>query len=114
LDKKANDVVLLEMRKASNFWDYFVVASAESTRKVRAIADSIVEGLDKKGVKLSHKEGEKEALWALLDYGNVVAHIFHNETRKFYNLERLWHEAPKEHIFCKCQDYQLNTRYPTY
>lgn len=77
--------------------EYFIIASGKSTTQVRAIADHIEETLEKgRGhIRPGHTEGGKEALWILLDYGDVVAHIFHNETRRFYNLERLWGDAPQ-------------------
>lgn len=107
--KKAEKIVLMDM-KASGFCDYFVIASAESTRRVKAICEAIVEGLHKKGIRVSHSEGETEALWALLDFGDVVVHIFYHETREFYNLERLWHEAPKETIPSTWQDSVLKKK----
>lgn len=99
LDKKAEDVVIMNMEKASGgLCDYFVIASAESTRRVKTICGAIMEELDKLGVKRAHVEGEKEALWALIDFTDVVVHVFYSKTRQFYNLERLWHDAPIEHI----------------
>ena len=84
------------MKKMSSVCDYFVIASGSSTTQVRAIADHIARKLGEKGEKLWHIEGQREALWILLDYGDVVAHVFLDETRRFYNLERLWNEAPQE------------------
>ena len=84
------------MKKMSSVCDYFVIASGSSTTQVRAIADHIAKSLGEKGEKLWHIEGQREALWILLDYGDVVAHVFLDETRRFYNLERLWKEAPQE------------------
>ena len=77
--------------------DFFVVMSAPSSVRVKAIVDAIEESLEKEGFRARHKEGHQEALWVLLDYGDVVAHVFYHETRKFYNLERLWGDAPKRH-----------------
>lgn len=94
-DKKALDIVTMDMRKMSSVCDYFVIASGASTTQVRAIADNIVEKLKEKKEKLWHMEGEREALWILLDYGDVVCHVFLDETRRFYNLERLWSDAPR-------------------
>lgn len=95
LETKADDVVILDMRKVSTFWDYFVITSAGSFKKTRAIADNIQESLSKKRLKPHHVEGTKEGQWILLDYGSVVAHIFYEETRSFYDLERLWGDAQK-------------------
>lgn len=85
----------MNMKKMSSVCDYFVIASGASTTQVRAIADHIVEKLKAKKEKLWHMEGGREALWILLDYGDVVCHVFLDETRRFYNLERLWSDAPR-------------------
>jgi ribosome-associated protein len=95
LDKKANDVVILDMRKYSGFCDYFVIAGAESTRKARAISDWVTQEAKKNGIRASHIEGEAESLWILIDFVDVVVHVFQDQTRKFYNLERLWGDASK-------------------
>lgn len=93
--KKAEDVVVLDMRKACNFTDYFVIAGAGSDRKVKAIADAMEEALAKKGLSARHREGYNEASWIVLDCQSVIAHIFYNQTREFYSLERLWSDAPR-------------------
>lgn len=95
-DKKALDAVILDMRKIPSVSDYFVIVSGTSTTQAKAIADNIVEKLKIKGEKLRHIEGAREALWILLDYGDVVAHVFIDEMRKFYELERLWGDVPQE------------------
>lgn len=92
----------MDMRAVSNVTDYFVIASASSTRRVAAIARNIEEALAKKGIRHWHMEGKREALWVLIDYGDVIAHIFQDRSREFYNLERLWHDAPKEHFSLQC------------
>ena len=84
------------MKKMSSVCDWFVIASGTSTTHTRAIADNIVKKLKEKREKLWHREGEREASWILLDYGDVVAHIFLEETRAFYDLEKLWSDAPQE------------------
>lgn len=95
-DKKALDIVIMDMRQGlSGACDYFVIASGSSTTHVRAIADNVLRKLKGKGEKIWHKEGEREALWVLLDYGDVVGHIFLDETRRFYDLEGLWDDAPQ-------------------
>jgi len=83
------------MRKVVNFCDFFVIASGTSDRHVKTIAETIEEALNLKGLKPLHIEGKEEGVWALVDLGNIVVHIFQKETRKFYNLERLWQDAPK-------------------
>jgi len=85
----------MNMRKMSGVSDYFVIASAASSRRVKAIAENIEEELKKSGVRNLHTEGKSEALWVLLDYGDVITHVFQEDTRKFYDLERLWSDAPK-------------------
>lgn len=82
------------MRKVCNFTDYFVVAGGGSDRKVKAIADGIEEALAKGKISGWHKEGYQEASWIVFDCRNVIAHIFYNQTREFYLLERLWSDAP--------------------
>ena len=95
-DKKALDIVIIKMKKMSSVCDYFVVASGTSTTHVRALSDNIVRVLKLKGQSLWHIEGEREASWILLDFGDVVCHLFLEEMRAFYNLEKLWGEAPQE------------------
>ena len=83
------------MRRVSNFTSYFVIASGISDTKVRAIADGIEEVLGKKNISAWHKEGYRDAKWIVLDFADVIVHIFYDETRKFYVLEQLWNDAPK-------------------
>lgn len=97
-DKKAHDAVILDMRKIPSVTDYFVIVSGTSTTQARAIADNIIESLSEKGERLWHSEGEREALWILLDYGDVIAHVFVDEMRKFYELERLWGDVPRQRV----------------
>jgi ribosome-associated protein len=93
-DKKALDIAILDMRKIPSVCDYFLIASGTSTTQVRAISDNIIEKLKINGERIWHAEGEREALWILLDCGDVVAHIFQEDTRRFYELERLWGDVP--------------------
>lgn len=93
-EKKAKDIVILNMTGLTIATDYFIIASANSVLQVKAIANHIDEELAKKGVRFMHKEGYREGGWILLDYGDCVAHIFTEEDRQFYNLERLWADAP--------------------
>lgn len=92
-DKKARDIVTMDMRELSSSTDYFVICSANTATQVRAIADNIEEELAKEGVAFNHKEGYREGEWVLMDYGDVVAHIFMQEAREYYALERLWGDA---------------------
>lgn len=94
-EKKALDIALIDMRKMSGVCDYFVVASGTSTTQVRAISENIVKRLREKHERVRHIEGDREGLWVLIDCQDVVGHIFLEETRRFYDLERLWSEAPQ-------------------
>lgn len=94
-DKKVKDSVILNLRKISNICDFFVILSGTSATHIRAIADGIIEGLSKEGVRKSHFEGYAQAKWIVLDYTSVIVHIFDEETRNFYALEHLWADASK-------------------
>lgn len=92
--KKAEDVLLLEVKKISSFCDFFVIMSGGSSPHLDAISSGIVETLKKqKKVLPHHIEGESISGWILLDYGNMIVHIFSSEKRNYYNLERLWRDA---------------------
>src|SRR5918996_4438455 len=96
LDKKASDVVVLDLRKAGGFTDYFVIASGTNPRQINAIADSIEETLRKDlGERPALAEGLEKSEWILLDYFNFVVHVFSRECRAFYALERLWGSAER-------------------
>jgi len=88
----------MDMRKIPSVSDYFVIASGSSTTQVRAISDNIVDVLKEKGERVWHIEGAREALWILLDCGDVVAHVFLDETRRFYELEKLWGNVPRKKL----------------
>lgn len=92
-DKKARDIVIMDLTGISPVTDYFVICSANSTTQVQAIADNIEDQLAQQGVKVLHKEGYRDAHWILLDYGHCVAHVFVEDDRQFYKLERLWGDA---------------------
>ena len=83
------------MHKISDITDFFVILSGNSTRQVKAITDYIIEKLKQLGQKVRHIEGYRYALWILLDCGDVIVHVFHTPTRSFYDLERLWGDAPQ-------------------
>jgi len=95
LGKKAEDPVVLDVRKLCSFTDYFVIISGRSTRHVQGLAEAIEEELRSKRLTSNKSEGMTEGTWVLLDYNDVVVHIFYKETRKFYDLEGLWHDAPR-------------------
>lgn len=98
LDKKANDVVILDVRGRSSYADYLVLASGESERQVAAMADGVEEKLRAEGVRPVGTEGHDTGQWVLLDYGEVVAHFFHTDMRGFYDLEGLWADASREAV----------------
>ncbi len=93
LTKKAEDIKILDLRKLTTIADYFVICTADSDVQVKAIADAIMEGSKKEGERPWHKEGLTHKTWVLLDYVEVVVHIFLRETRNFYSLEKLWGDA---------------------
>ena len=95
LDKKAEDLVVLDVRGLSSFTDFFVIMSGRSTRHVQGLAQAVDAALRHKNVKDGNTEGLGEGHWVLLDYNDVIVHIFYNEDRNFYNIEGLWHDAPR-------------------
>ncbi len=94
-DKKADDLTVLDLRKAAGFTDYFVLASGNNARQVRAIADAVIDTLAADGVRPAHVEGYDRSEWILLDYFDFIVHVFAPETRMFYGLERLWGNAER-------------------
>jgi ribosome-associated protein len=97
LTKKAYDVTILDLRKITTMTDFFVICSADSNTQVKAVADAVMEGMEKQGINVWHNEGYMDLNWVLLDYVDVVCHVFHKDTRGFYNLERLWGDAVFEY-----------------
>lgn len=103
--KKGFDVLKIDLSKLVSFTDYFVICSADSDVQVKAISDQIDKVLSEEGIKCWHREGLKALSWVLMDYVDVVVHIFKKDAREFYNLEKLWGDAPKE----KMIDPELKT-----
>jgi ribosome-associated protein len=95
LDKKAADVVVLDLRNTSAFTDFFILCSGNSQRQVKAIADSVEETLRAAKVRPAHVEGYDRADWVLMDFFTFIVHVFTPQTRAFYALERLWGDAEK-------------------
>jgi ribosome-associated protein len=95
LEKKAKELVILNVSAISAFADYFILCSGTSDRQVRAIADAIQENLKKAGMLPLGVEGEAGSKWILLDYDDVIIHVFLDSVRSFYDLERLWSETPR-------------------
>jgi ribosome-associated protein len=94
-DKQALDLVVLDLRKAAGFTDFFILCSGSNPRQIRAIADGVLTTLAADGVKPAHMEGYDRSEWVLLDYFDFVVHVFAPETRVFYGLERLWGNAER-------------------
>jgi ribosome-associated protein len=95
-EKKAHDLVVLDLREVASFTDYFVIASGTNVRQVQAVADEVQEQLRKRlRVKPARVEGYNSAEWVLLDYGDFIFHVFEEKSRRFYDLERLWRDAAR-------------------
>lgn len=92
-DKLGEDITVLKLSEISSICDYFVIASASSLRQVKSIADEIEDRMEMLDVKLRNKEGHQSGNWILLDYGDIVVHLFFEEDRGFYNLEKIWKDA---------------------
>ena len=92
-EKKASDVLLLDIREVTTFADYFVICSGNNHRQLQAIADAIDEQLSPQGAQLLHREGDAENGWVLLDFGDIIVHILGTKEREYYDLERLWNGA---------------------
>ncbi len=95
LDYKAEDLVVLDVQGLTSFADFFVIMSGRSTRHVQGLADKIESELRSKRISSKNCEGLREGHWVLLDYDDVIVHIFYKETRAFYDLDGLWHDAPR-------------------
>ena len=93
-NKKGYDVRIIDLRSLTTFSDFFVICSADSDTQVKAIADEVDKSLRDEGIKCWHKEGYTALSWVLLDYVDVVVHVFKKEAREFYNIEKLWGDAP--------------------
>jgi ribosome-associated protein len=92
-DKQAEDILLLDIHNVVLFADYFVIASAQNPRQMQALCDAIDQGLAEDGVAAQGREGEANSGWVLMDFGDVIVHLFGSEERSFYDLEGLWHQA---------------------
>ena len=94
IEKQASEIIILDLKGFSTITDSFLICSGSSTRQVQSIADAIDESMSKQGVEPRGTEGYTQARWILMDYNDLVVHIFHEETRRFYDIERLWAKAP--------------------
>ena len=98
LTKKASNIIILDLRKLTDMTDFFVVCSGDSDVQVKAIADAVIDGAEQLNEPTWHKEGFSQRQWILLDYVDVVVHVFHKEMRKYYALEKLWGDAKIEEV----------------
>lgn len=105
-DKKALELVVLDLREVASFTDYFLITSGTNVRQVQAIADEVVEQLKKNGTRASRVEGYNTAEWVLVDYGDFIVHVFEDKARRFYDLERLWRDAPRVELPADLRDDQ--------
>jgi ribosome-associated protein len=120
LSKKAFDVVILDLKKLTSATDYFVICTADSDTQVKAVADAVREGMEDLGEPVWHYEGYHALRWIVLDFVDVVAHVFYKEERSFYNLDRLWGDAKRTEILDEASTQkpaakkrQSTTRKPT-
>lgn len=98
IEKKGENILVLDLRKVTSITDFFVICSGTVEQHIKAIKDNIIEKLEEKGIKYWHIEGEQANTWVLIDYVDVVVHIFHPLTRDFYKLEKLWIDAKTESV----------------
>ena len=92
-EKKAEDIKLIDIEKVSVVADYFLIASGTNRSQMQALSENVEEQMEKKGFRLKQKEGYQSAQWILLDYGDIIIHIFDRENRLFYDLERIWRDG---------------------
>ncbi|MGL4796944.1 MAG: ribosome silencing factor [Paraclostridium sp.] len=93
-DKLGKDISIINIGAVSSLCDYFIIATAGSTRQVKAVADNIEDELTKLGIESRGKEGYETQEWILLDFGDIMVHVFNEENRAYYNLEKMWKDAP--------------------
>jgi len=104
LSKKGYDVHILDLQGLSSIADYFIICSADSDMQVKAIADEVDDKLRDVGIKCHFKEGYNTLNWVILDYFDVIVHVFKKDAREFYNLEKLWGDAPIEIVHDELED----------
>mgnify|MGYP002795596760 FL=1 len=92
-DKKGEDIVMIDISQVSVLADYFVICSAGNDSQIQALVDNVDEKMHENGYQIRQQEGRNSGTWVLLDYGDVIVHIFKRENRSFYNLERIWNDG---------------------
>ena len=92
-DKKGEDIVMIDISQVSVLADYFVICSAGTDSQIQALVDNVDEKMHENGYQIRQQEGRNSGTWVLLDYGDVIVHIFERENRSFYNLERIWNDG---------------------
>lgn len=110
LSKKASDVLIMDLRKVTDITDFFVLCSADSDVQVKAITDAVLDGTEKLGIKAWRTEGLTHRQWVIVDYIDVVVHIFLREIRSYYNLEKLWGDAKLEAVEDKPKASKVTNR----
>lgn len=103
-EKKGIDIKVLDIKGLSSIADYFVIVSGNSVRQVSALADEIEEKMDEKGINLENIDGKTTSRWILLDYGDIIVHVFHKDEREYYDIERLWSKDEEENGNFKLKD----------
>lgn len=94
-DKQAKDIVILNMKNISLISDYFLICHGTNERQIKAIANAVRDTMREQGINIRYMEGFEQARWVVIDAGDVLCHIFHEDERNFYNLERLWGDAER-------------------
>ncbi|MBL0175051.1 MAG: ribosome silencing factor [Ignavibacteria bacterium] len=110
IEKKAKDISILDLHTLSDVTDYFVVCTGDSDTHVKAIADAIDDGMRPEGARVWRSEGYNNLQWVLLDFVDVVVHVFQQKVRAYYDLERLWGDAKIEHVVDPLEAKQLSSR----
>ena len=108
-EKKALDLVVIDLREIATFTDFFLIASGANQRQVQAIADEVIEKLKKSGTPAARVEGYRSAEWILVDYGDFIMHVFEDRARKFYDLERLWREGKRVDLPAEVNDAPVSS-----
>lgn len=114
IDKKAIEPVLIDLSQAQSYTDYLLVASASSPRAVKAIAEHVVEVLAERGLRQLGTEGVRDGRWALLDFGDIVVHVFEHPLREFYDLEGMWFDSPRLPLVVPPEQRLLSQSAPLY